>query len=232
MSLILAAGRETTKLAPAAERKTIDKPALPSRCGNRNARMRANDFHDLQGIPMLTLWLPIVLSTIAIFVCSFLSWMVFQLHRKDWRKMEHEDAFIERVAELDMAEGSYMFPGVDDPKEMQQEAYLAKYKAGPRGIMTILPAANMGRNLGLTLLFFFVCCCTFAYLADFALKPGSEPGADFLTVFRFVATVALFTFGAAVLQHSIWFRMRVVGHLIESIAYSLIAGAIFAALWP
>ncbi len=100
------------------------------------------------------------------------------------------------------------------------------------GIMTLLPEPNMGKNLGLTMLYFFVCCSTFAYLADFALKPGSDPGADFITVFRFVSTVALFTFAAAVVQHAIWFKMRVVGHVIESIAYSLIAGAIFAALWP
>lgn len=82
---------------------------------------------------MLTLWLPIVLSTVAIFFCSFLSWMIFQLHQKDWRKLEHEDAFLECVNELDIAEGSYMFPGTDDPKEMQDEAFQAKYKAGPPG---------------------------------------------------------------------------------------------------
>ncbi len=180
---------------------------------------------------MLTLWLPILLSTAAIFFCSFLSWMVFHLHQKDWQKLEHEDALMETIREIDPADGNYMFPGTDHPKEMQDEAYLAKYKAGPRGIMTLLPEANMGRNLGLTILYFFVCCCTFAYLADFALQPGTGR-ADFITVFRFVATVALFTFSAAVVQHAIWFRMRVIGHIIESIAYSLIAGAIFAALWP
>lgn len=181
---------------------------------------------------MLTLWLPILLSTIAIFFCSFLSWMVFQLHQKDWVKLDHEDALMETIREMDPPDGNYLFPGTESPSEMQDEAYQAKYKAGPRGIMTLLPEVNMGRNLALTMLYFFVCCCTFAYLASFALKPGSNPGADFITVFRFVATVALFTFSAAVVQHAIWFRMRVVGHVIESIAYSLIAGAIFAALWP
>lgn len=86
----------------------------------------------------------------------------------------------------------------------------------------------MGKNLGLTFVFFFVCNATFAYLASFALPPGSE----FILVFRFVATIALLTFAASIVQHAIWFRARVVGHVIESIGYSLIAGAIFAALWP
>lgn len=181
---------------------------------------------------MLTLWLPILLSTIAIFFCSFLSWMVFHLHQKDWGKLEHEEALMETIREIDPPDGNYMFPGTEHPKEMQDETYVAKYKAGPRGVITFFPVPNMGKNLGLTILYFFVCCCTFAYLADFALKPGSDPGADFITVFRFVATIALFTFAAAIIQHAIWFKVRVVGHVIESIAYSLIAAAIFAALWP
>lgn len=177
---------------------------------------------------MLTLWLPILLSTIACFFFSFLSWMVFQLHAKDWGKMEGEDAIIDKVRELGIPEGNYMFPGCGNNKEMQDEAYQAKYQAGPRGVLSVLPAANMGVNLGLTMLYFLVCNCTFAYLASFALDATT----DFITVFRFVATVALFTFCGAIVQHAIWFRSRIVGHLIESVAYGLIAGAIFAALWP
>ncbi|QDT12088.1 hypothetical protein [Planctomycetes bacterium K23_9] len=177
---------------------------------------------------MLTLWLPVVLSTIACFFFSFLSWMVLQLHAKDWVRIDGEDEFIDQVRALKIPEGNYMFPGCANNKEMQEEAYQAKYKSGPRGILSVLPAANMGKNLGLTVLYFFACNCTFAYLASFAL----ESTTDFVTVFRFVATVALFTFCAAIIQHAIWFRMRVVGHVIESIAYCLIAGGIFAALWP
>jgi hypothetical protein len=177
---------------------------------------------------MLTLWLPILLSTIACFFFSFLSWMVLELHAKDWTKMESEDELIDKVRQMGLSEGNYMFPGARNNKEMQTEAYQEKYRCGPRGILSVLPAANMGKNLGLTVLYFFACNCTFAYLASFAL----ETTTDFITVFRFVATVSLFTFCAAIIQHAIWFRMRVVGHVVESIAYCLIAGLIFASLWP
>ena len=177
---------------------------------------------------MITLWLPILVSTIALFFASFLSWMVLRLHEKDWRKVEGEDGLIATIRELNVPTGNYMFPGVNTMKEMNDSAYQAKYKSGPRGIMTVLPEANMGKNLALTVVYFFVCCCTFGYLASFALDKGQ----DSLTVFRFVATVALLTFCASIIQHAIWFKNRVVGHVIESFAYSLIAGAIFAALWP
>ena len=177
---------------------------------------------------MLSLWLPILLSTVALFFTSFLSWMVFRLHEKDWVKIDDEDRLINTVREMNIAEGGYMFPGADSAKEMNSPEYQEKYKAGPRGILQVLPEANMGKNLTLTMLFFLCCNATFAYLAEFALKPGT----DFITVLRFVSTIALLTFCASMLQHAIWFKNRVVGHVIESIAYALIAGVIFAALWP
>jgi hypothetical protein len=177
---------------------------------------------------MLSLWLPILISTIALFFASFLSWMVFQLHFKDWVKIDDEEKLMGTVGEMNIPEGNYMFPGATSGKEMNSPEHQQKFAAGPRGILQVLPAPTMGKNLGLTMLFFLVCNATFAYLASFAL----EAGTDFITVFRFVATIALLTFCASMLQHAIWFRNRVTGHVIESIGYSLIAGAIFAALWP
>ena len=177
---------------------------------------------------MIALWLPIVVSTVALFFASFLSWMVLKLHANDWKDLEGEDRLIETIREMNVPQGCYMFPGCDGGKNMSDPTYQEKYKNGPNGIITVLPQANMGMNLMMTLLYFFVCCCTFAYLASFALDDGENS----LTVFRFVATVALLTFSASILQHAIWFRNRVVGHVIESIGYALIAGGIFAAFWP
>ena len=179
---------------------------------------------------MITLWVPILATTVALFFASFLSWMVIKLHASDWGDIENEDRLIDTVAELDVPAGNYMFPGCSGGARMNDPDYQEKYKRGPRGIITVLPEAGMSKNLALTVLYFFVCCCTFAYLAHFAL--GEREMADRLTVFRFVATTALLTFCASIIQHSIWFRNRVVGHVIESIAYALIAGGIFALFWP
>ena len=67
-----------------------------------------------------------------------------------------------------------------------------------------------------------------AYLATLAL----EPGAGFMAVFRFVSTAGFIAFLSAIVQHAIWFKVRIVGHVIESIAYAAIVGAVFAAMWP
>jgi hypothetical protein len=178
---------------------------------------------------MLTLWLPIVLTSLALFFASFLSWMVLRLHEKDWRKMPDEQRVIDALRAADVPQGNYMFPGADTMKEMNDPEYVVRYQDGPRGILTVMPAAKMGKNLALTMLYFLVCSATFAYLGDFALGYDSV---DFMTVFRFVSTIALLTFAASIVQHAIWFKNRIFGHLIEAIVYALIAGLIFAGLWP
>jgi hypothetical protein len=96
------------------------------------------------------------------------------------------------------------------------------------GVLTLFPGMTMGRNLALTLLYFFVVSIGLAYLARLAIPAG----ADFLTVFRFVSTASLMTFLAALVQHAIWFRCRIVGHIVESVLYAVIVASLFGAMWP
>ena len=177
---------------------------------------------------VLNLILPILISTIVLFFASFLSWMVLQLHKKDWRKLRNEDEFIAAVRQCEIQQGTYMFPMAESPAEMKNEEFKRKFEAGPRGIITVFGDMNMPTNLVLTIIYFFVVSFMLAYLSKIALKPG----APFLDVFRFVSTAGLMTFLSAIVQHAIWFRTRIVGHVIESIAYAILTGLIFAAMWP
>lgn len=175
---------------------------------------------------LISLWMPIILCAIALFLASFLSWMVVQLHKNDWKKLASEESVMAALANAPV--GSYMFPCSQSMAEMKTPEFQKKYEAGPRGILTILPKTNMGANLGLTFLYFLTVSFLLGYLATLALKPGAQ----FLDVFRFVSTAGLMTFLAATVQQAIWFRPRIVGHVIESIAYAAIVGGIFAAMWP
>jgi len=170
----------------------------------------------------------VLVCAVALFFASFLSWMVLQLHKKDWGKIDKEAEFMAVAAQCQIPEGSYMFPACNDHKEMQTEEFQKKYAAGPRGVLTILPKTNMGQNLVLTFVYFAAVSAGLAYLASMAFQPG----ASFVLVFRFVFTAAFMTFLASMVQHAIWFRPRIVGHVIESVAYAAITAAIFASLWP
>lgn len=175
-----------------------------------------------------SLIVPIVISAVALFFASFLSWMVLQLHKRDWVKLAQEETFLEAARGCDIALGSYVFPGCGSPEEMKSEEFQKKQEAGPCGFMTITGKVNMGRNLGLTFVYFLVASFCLAYLTTLAVLPG----ADFMKVFRFVSTAGFLTFFAAIVPHAVWFKCRIVGHLIESIAFAAIIGAIFAAMWP
>lgn len=178
---------------------------------------------------MLTsLLFPVLLSAVALFFASFLSWMVVQLHRDDWKKLEQEDEFLKTMQNLSVPVGSYMFPGCKSSEEMKSEEYQEKWNKGPCGVMTVYPKVNMGKNLGLTFVFFLVICFSLAYLATLAIPAGAE----FKVVFRFMATAGLLTFLSATIQHAIWFHNRIIGHIIESIAYAVVIGVIFGLMWP
>lgn len=177
---------------------------------------------------LMQLWLPILLSGVALFFASFLSWMILQLHKNDWRKLPCEDEFLSSVRGLNIPTGSYMFPGCNTQTEMQSAEFKQKFERGPVGIMTVFSKVNMGRNLGLTFAYFLTVSFCLAYLGTI----GVDPGAEFMHVFRFMATAALLAYLPAIAQHAIWFHCRVTGHVIESIAYAVITAAIFGALWP
>jgi hypothetical protein len=86
----------------------------------------------------------------------------------------------------------------------------------------------MGKNMLCTVLFFVVVNFAIAYLAGIALPPGSS----FLTVFRFVGTAGIVTYGSANILNGIWFGRTVLTDIADGIAYGLITGLIFAAMWP
>jgi hypothetical protein len=171
---------------------------------------------------------PVLISAVVLFFASFLSWMVLQLHKKDWRKLPSEEEVMSAFKKAGPAVGSYMFPHCGDHATAQTPEFQERYKAGPNGIVTILAPVNMGQNLGLTFLYFLAVSFGFAYLASIAFHSGGS----FLDVYRFVFTVALLTFLAGMVQHAIWFRPRIVGHVIESIGYAALTGFVFASLWP
>lgn len=177
---------------------------------------------------VFSLWLPVLLSGVALFFASFVSWMVVKLHKDDWRKTTAEDELLDVLRKTNVPVGNYMVPGVNHPSEMDSPEFQKKMDAGPRAVMTVLPKVSMGANLGLTMAIFLGVSFTLAYLASIAFKPG----AAFIDVFRFTYTAALLAFLTATLMHSTWFRNRIVGHLIESVVYAAIPAAILAGMWP
>lgn len=180
-------------------------------------------------VALTSLWLPILLSTIAAFFIGFITWMVLPVHKDDWHELPDEDKFMDAVREMNLPHGSYMFPYCADAEQMKSEEFIAKQKQGPVGIVqTWEECGSMGKQLACQFLFLLVTSFCIAYLTTL----GVPAGADFMQVFRFVGTAGLLIYTAGNVPRTIWFRSRLTGHVIDGIALGLATGLIFALLWP
>ena len=84
-----------------------------------------------------TLWLPIVLSGIGLFVASFLAWMVLPHHKGDWVKLPDESAFENAVGGLNLPPGNYTFPYCSGSADLKSEAFQRRMAEGPSGILAL-----------------------------------------------------------------------------------------------
>lgn len=180
-------------------------------------------------VELISLWLPILLTTVMLFFSGFICWMVLPNHKPDWKKLPNETEFLHKMAEWDIPKGNYAYPYAMDKESMEGENAKKAIEQGTFGTIQAWGGQpSMGNNLLCQVGFLFVTNFCLAYLATL----GVAPGADFMTVFRFVATAAFLTFTAAVVPGAIWFKNRITGHIIDGVIQAAIAGAVFAWLWP
>ena len=109
---------------------------------------------------------------------------------------------------------------------------IEKFNAGPWGTLSVWSGKpNMGRNMALTVLYFFLVSLLVAYLTSQARAPGS----DFLAVFQIASTGAILAHVLGGAPNGIWFGKRLRFFLtdaIDGLIYALATGAIFALMWP
>ena len=184
-------------------------------------------------IPLTALWLPILLSAVAVFFASFIMHMVLTYHRSDYRQLADETPVTDALRNAGATPGPAYFVPFCKFEEMKSAPVIEKMKRGPVGFITLLPPGPpaMGKNLVAWFLYCGVISTFAAYLSSRLLPPATA----FLQVFRVIGTVAFLGYGAAHAQESIWGgRSWVVTfkHLFDSLIFALLTGAVFAWLWP
>ena len=179
------------------------------------------------------LWLPILLSGVIVFVASSILHMVIPWHKGDYPAMPGEDQFRDAVRPLSIPPGDYMVPRPKTSADMKSPEFIAKMKAGPVVIMTVLPPGppSMGSNLAQWFVYCLVVSVFAAYIAGRAVPAGT----DYLHVFRFAGCTAFIGYGLALWQNSIWYRKSwavTIKQTIDSLIYGLLTAGVFGWLWP
>src|SRR5213593_4987063 len=100
-------------------------------------------------VPITSLWIPILLSAVIVFVVSSIIHMVLPYHRTDYRKVPAEDEVMEALRKFDIPPGDYMIPCGEGPAAMKKPEFIEKMKKGPIVLMTLSPGAAlaMGKYL-------------------------------------------------------------------------------------
>lgn len=180
-----------------------------------------------------SLWLPILLSSVIVFIASSLVHMVLPWHKNDYPRVAKEDQLMDAVRPLGIPPGDYMVPRPPSRQALRTPEFREKLEKGPIMVMTVLPsgAFSMGRNLTLWFVYLLVIGVFAAYVTGRALPNG----APYLQVFRFAGTTAFLGFVAALWQMSIWYRRSwsiTIKATIDGLIYALLLAGTFGWLWP
>ena len=187
-------------------------------------------------VPLPDLWLPILLSAVAVFVLSFLVWTALPHHKSDFKKLPAEDATINALRERPPEPGAYMLPLAWTHADLKSPEIAQKLTEGPVGFINIVPSGmpttgTMGKKFVQLLVFYLVLSVLVAYVTGTAFAADAA-GMD---VFRISATVAAMGHGTGVITAAVYFGTpwsNTWRHVIDAVIYGLATGAIFAWLWP
>ncbi|HPF15101.1 MAG TPA: hypothetical protein P5218_09540 [Planctomycetota bacterium] len=178
------------------------------------------------------LWLPILLSAVAVFVVSSIMHMLVPLHAGDHAQLPAESEVLEAMRKHKVQPGSYRFPYCTSMKDMGSDEMLQKYQSGPVGHMTLFPSGTptMGKNLLQWFLFSISVSFFAAYVATVTLG-AEEP---YLRVFQLVGTVSFLAYGWGEITASIWKGQSWVvtsKFLFDGLLYALVTAGVFGAMW-
>ncbi len=183
-------------------------------------------------VPLASLWLPIVLSAVIVFVASSLIHMLLGYHRSDYTQLPDEDNLRAALRKAGVKRGLYVFPYCTH-RDMKSPATLQKFEEGPVGMINILPSGrpNMGKLLGL----WFVYCLLVAFFVAYVACHTMPRGEDYLAVFRIVGATAFIGFGLSQFANGTWKAQpwsMVIKEMIDGLIYGLLVGGTFGWLWP
>lgn len=183
-------------------------------------------------ISLLSLWQPILLAAVIVFIASSIIHMAPLWHRNDFPAMPREDEVRKALQPLAIPPGDYFVPR-PAAGGMRSAEFKEKLAQGPVAVMTVMPNGmiNMTRSLTQWFVFLVVVSVFTAYVASRALPVG----ASYPRVFQIAGATAFIGYSLALCELSIWYRrswtLTLKGFLDGLIYASLTAGT-FGWLWP
>ncbi len=184
-------------------------------------------------VALTSLWLPILLSAVFVFIASSIIHMVLGYHNTDYGKLPQENQVLDALRAANTPPGDYMAPYAQTASERKTPEFTERVKRGPVVMLTVLGPGvmNMGPRLGQWFVFSIVVSVFAAYVASRTLSPGTE----YLQVMRIAGTVAFTGYALGTIPPSIWFDRKwstTFKSVFDGLVYGLLTGGTFGWLWP
>jgi len=161
-----------------------------------------------------------------------------------------EEAFMQAVRSMNIPPGNYIFPDCRGKAAMDKPNVKEAIARGPIGHLSLWPTPlTMADKMVWTFIIYLVVSVGIAYLTSvvFPFPAAPTPGVEmpaivtastrpaFMEVFRIAGTAGVLAYAFSFIPNMIWFgayKRTIIAGLIDGIAYGLLTGLIFAALWP
>jgi hypothetical protein len=183
---------------------------------------------------LTALWLPILVSAVAVFVVSSIIHMAPLWHKTDYPRLPNEDRVLDALRPIGIPPGDYMMPRPASSAEMRSPEFVEKMKRGPMVMLTVLPpwSGSMAGNLSQWFVYCLVVSILAAYIAGAALPTGT---ATPMQICRFAGTTAFIGYTVALWQMTIWYRRAwsmMLKATLDGLIYAAVTCAVFIWLWP
>lgn len=184
-------------------------------------------------VPLMSLWLPILLAAVFVFVVSSIIHMLLRYHNNDFRAVPSEDGVMEALGKFNIPPGDYVLPHAPSSGGLKSPQFIEKVNKGPVAFFTVMEKGMP--KMGGSLTMWFLYCVLVGIFAGYLTGRALGPGTHYLEVFRFAGTVAFAGYGLALLQNSIWYKRNWASTLksvFDALIYGLFTAGTFGWLWP
>lgn len=184
-------------------------------------------------VALSSLWLPILLSAVAVFLASSIIHMATPWHAGDFRAVPNEDAVANALRPFAIPPGDYAMPRPASSKDMSSPEFLEKMRRGPVMVLTV--QANGPTAMGRSLVLWFVFCLVVSLFAAYLAGATLQPGTPYLAVFRVAGATAFVGYALGLWPATIWYKRSTgsaVRSTVDGLVYGLLTGGVFGWLWP
>jgi hypothetical protein len=184
-------------------------------------------------IALSSLWLPILLSAVFVFIASSVIHMAPLWHRGDYAPVPHEAEVLSALRPIAPPPGEYILPFTTDRKELKSPEFVAKMRQGPVAMIPVLPNGpfSMVRPLAQWFVYLLIVAVFVACILSHTLPAGTI----YLRVFKLAGVSAFMGYALGLLQNSIWLRRSwglTLKACFDGLVYAGLTAGTFGWLWP